>query len=194
MTLDGNIVARQPVRPQRDGHQRRRPRVRRQRQRQLLLAGRRDSTFPADHSTFARLRRAERVQPVRPGPDARRWTGEGALNGVGQAPAPGQAGLHAARGLRPVRVMKVLVALLAGVALISAAPAHGAAKKTITIGDNYYAPTKLTVKRGHDRHLALARLRAGRRRPRRQARVGPQGREEVPLRGRRRRTTATSAS
>ena len=35
----------------------------------------------------------------------------------------------------------------------------------------------------HDGHLALARLRRGRRRPRRQAQVGPQGREEVPLRG-----------
>ncbi len=47
-----------------------------------------------------------------------------------------------------MRVMKVLVAVLAGVALISAAPAHGAAKKTVTIGDNYYVAKKLTVKRG----------------------------------------------
>ena len=47
-----------------------------------------------------------------------------------------------------MRVMKVLVAVLAGVALISAAPAHGAAKTTITIGDIYYVASKLTVKRG----------------------------------------------
>jgi plastocyanin len=44
--------------------------------------------------------------------------------------------------------MKVLVAVLAGVALISAAPAHGAAKKTVTVGDNYFLGAKLTVKRG----------------------------------------------
>jgi plastocyanin len=44
--------------------------------------------------------------------------------------------------------MKVLVAVLSGVALISAAPAHGAAKKTVTIGDNYFLAQKLTVKRG----------------------------------------------
>jgi len=47
-----------------------------------------------------------------------------------------------------VRAAKVLVALLAGAALISAAPAHGAAKKTVKVGDNYFLPTKLTVKRG----------------------------------------------
>ena len=34
--------------------------------------------------------------------------------------------------------MKVLIAVLAGVALISAAPAHGAAKKTVNVGDNYF--------------------------------------------------------
>ena len=47
-----------------------------------------------------------------------------------------------------MRVMQVLVAVLAGAALISAAPAHGAAKKTVTVGDNYMLPGKLTVKRG----------------------------------------------
>ena len=47
-----------------------------------------------------------------------------------------------------MRVMKVLVAVLAGAALISAVPAQGAAKKTVTVGDDYLAPTKLTVKRG----------------------------------------------
>jgi plastocyanin len=36
-----------------------------------------------------------------------------------------------------VRAVKVLVALLAG-----------AAKKTVKVGDNYFLPAKLTVKRG----------------------------------------------
>ncbi len=44
--------------------------------------------------------------------------------------------------------MRVLVAVLAGAALISAAPAQGAAKKTVTVGDNYFAPKNLKVKRG----------------------------------------------
>ena len=44
--------------------------------------------------------------------------------------------------------MRVLIALLAGVALLSAAPAHGAAKKTVNLGDNYYTPEILKVKRG----------------------------------------------
>ena len=44
--------------------------------------------------------------------------------------------------------MKALIAVLAGVALLSAAPAHGAAKKTVNLGDNYYAPEILKVKRG----------------------------------------------
>ena len=42
----------------------------------------------------------------------------------------------------------VVLAILAGAALISAVPASGAAKKTVTIGDNYYAPTSLKVKKG----------------------------------------------
>ena len=44
--------------------------------------------------------------------------------------------------------MRVLIALIAGVALLSAAPAHGAAKKTVNLGDNYYTPEALKVKRG----------------------------------------------
>jgi plastocyanin len=44
--------------------------------------------------------------------------------------------------------MKVLVGVLAGAALISAAPAQGAAKKTVAVGDDYLLPAKLTVKRG----------------------------------------------
>ena len=41
-----------------------------------------------------------------------------------------------------------LIAVLAGAALLCAVPAQGAAKKTVAIGDNYYAPEKLTVNKG----------------------------------------------
>ena len=41
-----------------------------------------------------------------------------------------------------------LIAVLAGAALLSAVPAEGAGKKTVTIGDNYYAPDVLKVKKG----------------------------------------------
>jgi plastocyanin len=44
--------------------------------------------------------------------------------------------------------VKVLIAALAGAALISAAPAHGASRKTVTVGDNYFTPQTQTVKRG----------------------------------------------
>jgi plastocyanin len=41
-----------------------------------------------------------------------------------------------------------MIAALAGAVLISAVPAQGAATKTVTIGDNYFAPKTLKVKRG----------------------------------------------
>jgi plastocyanin len=41
-----------------------------------------------------------------------------------------------------------MLAALAGAVLISAVPAQGAATKTVTIGDNYFAPKTLKVKRG----------------------------------------------
>ena len=44
--------------------------------------------------------------------------------------------------------MKALIAIVASAALISAAPAHGAARKTVTVGDNYFTPQTTTVKRG----------------------------------------------
>ena len=75
-----------------------------------------------------------------------------------------------------------LIAVLAGAALFCAVPAQGAATKTVNIGDNYFTPDTLKVKRGttvkwvwpdfetagdvHDVKL-----------------VKPQGREEVPVRG-----------
>ena len=42
----------------------------------------------------------------------------------------------------------VVLAVLAGAALWCAVPAHGALKKTVTIGDNYFTPKTLKVKRG----------------------------------------------
>jgi plastocyanin len=47
-----------------------------------------------------------------------------------------------------VRTLKALLAVLAGAARVSAAPAHGAPKKTVRVGDDYLLPAKLTVKRG----------------------------------------------
>ena len=44
--------------------------------------------------------------------------------------------------------MRVIAAVLAGAALLCAVPAQGAGKKTVTIGDNYYAPEALKVKKG----------------------------------------------
>ena len=41
----------------------------------------------------------------------------------------------------------VVIAVLAGAALISAVPAQGAPKKTINLGDNYFTPKTLKVKR-----------------------------------------------
>jgi plastocyanin len=45
-------------------------------------------------------------------------------------------------------VKRVMIAVLAGAALLSAVPAHGAARKTVTLGDNYFVPQTLKVKRG----------------------------------------------
>jgi plastocyanin len=47
-----------------------------------------------------------------------------------------------------VRRGPLLTAVLAGVALLGAAPAQGAAKKTIRIGDNFFLPDAAKVKRG----------------------------------------------
>jgi plastocyanin len=43
--------------------------------------------------------------------------------------------------------LRVLIAVLAGAALLSAAPASGAARKTVTVGDNYFTSQSLSVKR-----------------------------------------------
>jgi plastocyanin len=44
--------------------------------------------------------------------------------------------------------VKALVAVAVGAALLSAAPAHGAARKTVKVGDNYFTSQALTVARG----------------------------------------------
>ena len=78
-----------------------------------------------------------------------------------------------------------LVAVLAGVALLGATPALAApSKKTVRVGDNFFSPKKLTVDRKLDGHVEVAGLRRGRGRPRRRADLGPEGRQEVPVRGR----------
>ena len=43
---------------------------------------------------------------------------------------------------------RAMIAVLAGAALLSAVPAQGAAKKTVTVGDNYFAPQTLKLSRG----------------------------------------------
>ena len=107
-----------------------------------------------------------------------RLRGRQRAQGLDQAPAQGQARLHAAGGLREVRLAPVLA--IAGAALV-AAPATAAAPKprTVKIADNYYLPAKLDDQAAHEGRLALARR--GRRRPRRQAQVGAQGRAQVPV-------------
>jgi plastocyanin len=44
--------------------------------------------------------------------------------------------------------VRALVALVAGAALLSAAPALAAPAKTLRIGDNYFTPQTVKVKRG----------------------------------------------
>ena len=46
---------------------------------------------------------------------------------------------------------RALIAVLAGAALISAVPAQGAAKKTVTLGDNYYTPHDAEGEARHER-------------------------------------------
>jgi len=44
--------------------------------------------------------------------------------------------------------VKAALVALVGAVLICAAPAHGAARKTVSVGDNYFTPQSLTVKAG----------------------------------------------
>ena len=43
---------------------------------------------------------------------------------------------------------RLLVAVLAGAVLVSAAPAQAVTRKTVKVRDNYFLPDALTVKRG----------------------------------------------
>jgi plastocyanin len=44
--------------------------------------------------------------------------------------------------------VRLVIVAVAGAALLSAAPAGAAAKKTIRVGDNYFAPKAVTINRG----------------------------------------------
>ena len=44
-------------------------------------------------------------------------------------------------------MIKRLIVVLAGAALLSAAPVQGATKKTVKLGDNYFTPKTVKVKR-----------------------------------------------
>ena len=138
------------------------------------------STFPADGSTFAGCGGAERVQQgrlrtrcsagpararCRPGTSTRTRPSRGSTRSRSSAVKLGGHRAPASRSWARRR-------------------RYGAAKKTIKIGDNYYSPKTRHGQARHDRHVAVARLRRGGRRARRQAQVRPQGREEVPVRGR----------
>ena len=90
----------------------------------------RDVDVPGRPLDVRRLLRAERVQRHRAAADDRLHR-RGRREGVEQASASGQARVHPARG---VRVRKSLIAVLAGAALLSAAPVQGATKKTVNAG------------------------------------------------------------
>ena len=100
------------------------------------------STFPADGSTFAGCTGpnafSASVQQQMTG-----FIGENAVKAWNKHPHPRQDRVHPARGVR--RVKKQLIGVLAGAALLSAAPVQGATKKTINVGDYYYTPTTVAV-------------------------------------------------
>ena len=191
-TLERNVDPEQPVRSQRHRRQRRRHRLRRQRNGQLLLDGRRDLDVPRRR---LHLRRAAAARTRSARPSRTRWSAGSArapLKSWNKHPHPPKPGYHAAGGLRLVR--RLLVAVT-GAALVCAAPVHAApSKKSVRVGDNFFAPKSLTVDRGSTVTWKLAGLRRGGGRPRRRAEVGAEGREEVRLGSCRRPTTRTSAS
>ena len=91
------------------------------------------------------------------------WTGENAVTGwIEPHPHAAKRGLQAAGDLQPVRTRPVLVAVLAGAALVCAAPAQAGTPKpkTVRIYDNYFLKDRLTVKVGTTVIWRVARLRA----------------------------------
>jgi plastocyanin len=83
----------------------------------------------------------------------------------------------------------VVSTLIAGVALLGAAPAVAGSgkpqRKKVEVGDNFYSPSKLTVNKGStitwvwpDEALDVHDVKLSK---------GPKGRQEVPIRPRRRR-------
>ena len=92
------------------------------------------STFPADRSTFAGCGGRERVQQVRPGRDARLHRRERAEAAGSSTRTPPSRATSRSRCSS-----EGLIAVLAGAALLSAAPA-AAPRKTVKVGDNYFTP------------------------------------------------------
>jgi plastocyanin len=94
-----------------------------------------------------RVQWPERLQLGRPEP-VPRLDRRGRGHRLGQARPSGPQRHRAARGLQAVRRAAVFVAL-AGVALLGAAPATAGSNKPrhkkVEVGDNFYAPSKLTV-------------------------------------------------
>jgi plastocyanin len=83
------------------------------------------STFPADQSTFANAFSKD-VQNAMVG-----WTGEGALNAWKKHDHPPRAGVE------PLEIFGA-----------TASAAAAASKKTISVGDNFYAPKTVSVRKG----------------------------------------------
>ena len=114
-----------------------------------------NSTFPADRSTFAGCGGPNAFSESVQDADARLHR-RGRAEGVGRSTrTPPSRATRRSRSSSEGR--KALIAVLAGAALISAAPAQGAAKKTVTVGDNYYVPHEDDREARHHRDVALAR-------------------------------------
>ena len=135
------------------------------------------STFPAVHATFAGCGGDQRLQQARPGRDDRLHR-RGRADGLDKHPHPAKAGYQAVRGAqvspdpRPRR---------------RRAHQRGAGTGCREEDDPGRRQLLLALdperRSRHHGHLALAGRRGGGRRARRRAHLGPEGREEVPLRG-----------
>ena len=126
------------------------------------------STFPADGSTFAGCAGpnafSASVQQQMTGVH-RRERGQGVEASIRIRPSPGTRRSRCSAG------EESLIGVLAGAALLSAAPVQGATKKTVNGGRQLLHAQDRDRQAQHDGHVALARLRGGGRRPRRQAQV-----------------------
>jgi hypothetical protein len=129
------------------------------------------STFPADGSTFAGCS----------GPNAfsqsvqnqmLSFIGKNALHGWKKHPHPAMKGytpLEVFGSEGPDRAHRRRRAAQRG------AGARARRRRPSSLGDNYFAPKTPEGQARHHGHVEVARLRAGGRRPRRQAQVRPKG-------------------